>query len=343
MKGWRAGLALCVAGAAQAAPLVSPLSAVDGPIATAAKAHCRPVPPPVARLGGISYYVDPRHSVADPALRRSNEDMQKPVLVFVDGVARMSDAWRHSRDASSARCAALWLDSWARADAFRETENAAGGYRRSWYLAGLATAWLKLRDAPGIDADERQRITGWLAGQGRLVTEFYTAPERQRDLLNNHGDWAALAVALAAIGAGDEALFDWADQRYRLNLTQVTPQGALPLELARGQRALHYHLFALTPLMLMARVEQANARSYDKQALARLERFTRAALERPSLIERQIGVTQDVPGQHGDPSEFVWAVLGPEKKGERLSALLASRSPLFDLRAGGDVRLTWLP
>lgn len=336
--------ALLLATPAMGASLVSPLPSIThGGGNVAGGAHCRSVPPPVVTLGGVSYYLDARHSIADPALRASNEDMQRPVLTFVDGVTSMSDAWRRAGDASSAVCAAIWLDSWAQADALRETQNAAGGYRRSWYLGGLATVWLKIRDASGIDTDRRLRITRWLASQALRIVDFYKAPERQRDALNNHGDWAALAVALAAIGAQDAPLFAWADARYRANLAQITQSGALPLEMARGRRALHYHLFALTPMLLMAGIEQVNGRPYDADAMARLEQFTRAALEHPSRIEQLTGVVQDMPGRKGDPSELVWGVVSPTRPGMRLSALLAARSPVVDRRVGGDVRLNWVP
>ena len=332
-----------VADRGDAEPLKSPLIAMPAATASAGAKSCPSAPAPVEALGGVSYYVDAHRSVANPALRSANEKMQRPALIFVDGVTRSSDAWRRSggRDASAAVCAAAWLDAWARVDALSGTLNASGGYQRSWHLSGLALAWLKVRDAPGIDEPQRQRITAWLAGQAQRVIDYYRDPARARDARNNHGDWAALAVAVAAVAADDARLFDWAEQRFRTNLSEIAADGSLPLEVDRGERALHYHLFALTPLTLMARIEEANGRQFDRAALARLEAFTRAGLEDPQVVARLAGVAQEIPRPDGDPSEFVWAVLASARPGPALERLLSERGALSDRRTGGDVRLTW--
>jgi poly(beta-D-mannuronate) lyase len=39
---------------------------------------------------------------------------------------------------------------------------------------------------------------------------------------------------------------------------QITPEGTLPPEMRRGQRALHYHLYAIAPLVYLAEFGENN-------------------------------------------------------------------------------------
>ena len=62
------------------------------------------------------------------------------------------------------------------------------------------------------------------------------------------------ALKLAAIGeaANNRSDFDWAMATYDNGVDQIQPDGTLPLEMARGSRALHYHLYALAPAVGVA-------------------------------------------------------------------------------------------
>src|SRR5690606_19191074 len=100
----------------------------------------------------------------------------------------------------------------------------------------------------------------WLVRLARAVTPHYDRPPGRgiTDRLNNHLNWAALAVGAAAIAGQDRALFDWAVAKSRIALAQIGPDGTLPLEVARAGKALHYHLFAVTPLVVLAELAAAN-------------------------------------------------------------------------------------
>ncbi len=334
-----AGLTLAAHGATPEPVLISPLAA---PRLATRTSHlsCERSPPPVSTLTSVHYYTDARNSVADEAKRAEDERLQQPVTSFIRYVTEESDAYMRTGETGHAACAAQWLDDWAQARALAETANAGGDFRRSWYLSGLAISWLKIRDT--VAAEPRSRIDAWLSGQAQLIVAFYAQPDNVNNALNNHGDWAALAVAAAAAASNDRDLFAWAEQRFRTNLAQITPEGALPLEIARGQRALHYHLFALTPLVLMARFERANGRDdFDQAALTRLESFARTSLDDPRRITELAGAAQEKPTAKNDPSEWVWAALSQQPPSPVLKAVLQYRRPLIDPRCGGDVVLDW--
>lgn len=327
--------------AATGNPLVSPL-AQPHPAISASHAPCAQIPPPVSTLDSVHYYTDAHNSVVDPQKRADDAALQQPVIDFTRYVVDHSDRYMRTGNAGEAVCVARWLDDWAQGNAFAKTANDGGSFRRSWYLSSLAISWLKIRDAAGVDAAARARIDGWLAAQARLITTFYAEPSEVNNALNNHGNWAAVAVAAAAVASNDRDLFAWADRRFRTNLAEITPEGALPLEVARGQRALHYHLFALTPFVLMARFERANGMGdFDQAALSRLETFARSSLEDSRHMAELAGAPQEPLTARGDPTELVWAALSRYPPSPRLKILLQSRKPLIDPRSGGDVVMDW--
>jgi poly(beta-D-mannuronate) lyase len=116
---------------------------------------------------------------------------------------------------------------------------------------------------------------------------------------NNHLYWKAFALAAAGAAIRQPALFDWAVAQYRFALTQISPDGTLPLEMARGGKALHYHCFALKPLVMIAEFGMANALNLYAEgngAIHRLARTTLAGISDPSPFKRATGVDQSLVG-----------------------------------------------
>jgi poly(beta-D-mannuronate) lyase len=62
----------------------------------------------------------------------------------------------------------------------------------------------------------------------------------------------------AGIAANDRSVYSWGVSTYKAGINEIAPDGTLPLEITRGQRALHYHLFALAPLVTMAELGAVN-------------------------------------------------------------------------------------
>jgi len=57
---------------------------------------------------------------------------------------------------------------------------------------------------------------------------------------------------------------------YKDGIDEIAADGTLPLEMGRGQRALHYHLFALAPLVTMAELAAANGEDRCRHRCRRL-------------------------------------------------------------------------
>ena len=110
--------------------------------------------------------------------------------------------------------------------------------------------------------------------------------------------WAGVEIAAIGVVANDRGYFDWAMAAYDNGVKQIRPDGTLALEMARGRRALHYHLYALAPLVLLAEFGEANGLdlyAHANGAIHRLVNVSIAGLGNPAPFEKATGVTQEVP------------------------------------------------
>jgi poly(beta-D-mannuronate) lyase len=160
-----------------------------------------PRPPPIRDLLGVSYYTDANHSVADAVSKQRNQEAFAPLRAFVAQVTNLADGWMESRPARPAY-AVLALESlavWARAGALLGAANQQGAYEREWTLGSLALAYLRLRDAPGLDRAARADVESWLVKIAEAVRPSYGHAGRASSV-NNHAYWAGLAVGAGGAG-----------------------------------------------------------------------------------------------------------------------------------------------
>jgi poly(beta-D-mannuronate) lyase len=306
--------------------------------------------PPVREILGVSYYVDGEHSIADPVLKRRNEAAVRPLHAYLAEVAALADGWNESRPANPAYATRVIeaLDAWAREDALLGTVNKQGAYERVWALSGLALAYLRVREAPSVDHGAEARIETWFDRVGRAIRdELPTRGPVSR--LNNHACWAALALAAAAIAAHDQSLYQSSLDEGRAALGQVRADGFLPLELQRRALALHYHLFALAPLVMLGELVRANGGGHARfrlgekaeSELASLTNRVSDGLREPGTFAKAAGAPQSIalPPRGADLAwaEIVYArTLNPQ-----LGAWIAAARPLRDDRLGGSMTLAF--
>ena len=299
-----------------------------------------PMAPPLRDLNGVSYYLDASRSIADPTRKKQNGAAFAPLRAYVAQVIALADGWMESRpaDPTYAIRAVDALAAWARFGALLGNVNRQGSYERIWTLAGLALAYLKVRDAPGVDPAARAAIEAWLVKVATAAKPTDEQLTRTSDA-NNHADWAALAVAAAGAAAHDRALFGRGVARGRIGIAQIGPDGFMPLELARGAMALHYHLFALAPLVMLAELCEANGvdlYSENSDAIRRLANRVLEGLVDPAAFSTAAGVTQQVRPPRGP--DLAWAEPYYARfHDRRLIPLLAAARPLRDDRLGGDL------
>jgi poly(beta-D-mannuronate) lyase len=337
----------CLAMPALAQPrrLLSPFDGAPARRAGPSRAPiaCPVPPPPLHDLEGVSFYTDGAFSVPDPALLAADEAAAKPLADWLDAAQRPLAAWLDGGPPQDAACALGVLDSWAQANAMLGRVNQQGSFRRKWTLAGASLTYLQLRDAPGLDAAALRHTGAWLGRVAHAVRPPYDRPVRPGTIssaANNHSAWAGLAVAAAGIAAGQDELLDWGATRLIAQLAQLTPEGALPLELRRGRLARHYHFFALWALGPLARLMLANGREFDRDGLNRLVAFTARAAEQPAEVARLAGAEQaeltrgarpPLSNAHGIEA---WLAVAPDAA---LSQKLAPFRPFRHRWLGGDV------
>jgi poly(beta-D-mannuronate) lyase len=262
---------------------------------------CPASPAPVRDVQVDPFYQrgDPTHSIVDPAAYERRTKAVAPFSALTTGVARLGDRYLRSRprDGRIAACLGGWLDGWAQAGAMLGAVTPQGAYERKWTLCTLALNHALLTDAPEIAVESRRRIEGWLAELAWATVPAYAA--RPFSEQNNHLNWASLAALATAALVQDEALFDWAVAAARGSIGNIDADGSLPHELRRASKAMHYHRFALEPLILAAEIAAANGIDLYAErdgALHRLAAFTRRAMANPEVVARRVGVAQSLVG-----------------------------------------------
>jgi len=262
------------------------------------------------------YYTDQHHSVVNPAARQSYELAASIPDKFGHEVVNAVDAWRGSGNSAAARCAIAMLSAAAGQRAFTEARLSAhrsrqGFYVQTWLCAGLSLAYLKVEGNPEDTPAQHKQIVAWLAEIADRVRTFQNELTMRDtgDSRNNHHYWAGLAVAAAGIAADRRDLFHWGMEAGRVGLRQITAEGTLPLEMDRASMALHYHLFAAAPLVMLAELGEANGIDLyreDNGALQRLVMRAASGLADPSFFALKTGLDQK-PQDLQSGATIAWA------------------------------------
>ena len=173
-------------------------------------------------------------------------------------------------------------------------------YVQGWIAGAVAIAYLKVRETGDATPAQTEAIGKWLQSVGQQTKAYYATHKKagQGDSQNNHLYWAGVELAAIGVAANDRSDFTWAMATYDNGVDQIKPNGTLPLEMDRGSKALHYHLYALAPLVLLAEFGEANnldLYAHANGAIHRLVNVSITGLHNPSLFEKATGVKQEVP------------------------------------------------
>ncbi len=296
---------LCIlfsAAAQAAAPLRSPWDGQTVPFTTVPYT-CEALPriAPDLTTDGFYRLDDPTHSIIDPARQAAYRASSDGVKAVGMAIVSAADAYRTTGSRQAAQCAASRIATMAQDKSLSgKMSSSQAYYVQGWVVGAVAIAYLKVRDARDTTPHQDAMIASWLLSVGAQTKSYYDARRRpgQGDGQNNHLYWAGVELAAIGVAANDRNDFDWAMRAYDNGVDQIRPDGTLPLEMARGQRALHYHLYAIAPLVLIAEFGEANGRdlySHANGAIHRLVDTSVAGLQNPAAFAKASGVEQEMP------------------------------------------------
>ena len=260
-----------------------------------------PAPPAFSKALSLEgAYIDKKYSIIDEKKQAvfDRESAGPTHLGQYAGLA--ADAWLSNGSRAAAACVYSLLTAAAKADAWDDkmpTINSV--YMQNWLLSGTALAYLKVRNSGAGTAQQDKQIQQWFRTLAARVSEYFDNGRKHpgSDAWNNHMYWAGLSVAAAGIATGDLDAFLWGMSAYEMGLYAIQPDGSLDAEMGRGRMALHYQLYALGPLIILAELGEANALDLYAEregAIHRLVKFDVAAMKDPTLIAKRTGEQQNI-------------------------------------------------
>ena len=314
----------------------------DAPITSSETPYSCPSAPHLARdLDVDNYYLDSHHSIVDEARKKAYEAGSEPFTNLSRLVVHAADTYRESGSQPAAECVISLLDTAAKDKVLTgHMMTGQASYVQGWSLSAWAIGYLKVRGSGAASAEETSEITGWLRKLAEENRDYYESKTRNphSDAHNNHLYWAGLAISAAGIACDDRKLFNWGMNAYKEGIRDITADGTLPMEMERAGRALHYHLYALAPLVMLAELGESNGQDLYAEKHGGLKRLVDrcvSGLDDPSYFVQHTGVPQDIP-QHLEAWEIGWARpylrRFPDAK---LSALLAKSPGLSYTTWGG--------
>ncbi|HPG89893.1 MAG TPA: alginate lyase family protein, partial [Hyphomicrobium sp.] len=213
-------------------------------------------------------------------------------------------------------CALNWIRGWAAGGAYLgKFDGKQAEAQRKWDLAGIALAYLKLKR--NASNEDRAVIDPWLIKVADAARAHFDDASIKR---NNHWYWLGLALGAVGIAADSDRHWQMAKQIFADAARDISADGTLPLEMAREGRALHYHAFALMPLVTLA--ELGASRGEDWYALAdgalhRLVAKTTDGLNDPGIFDQLAGVAQQRPVNPGSGWVALYDARFPGKLAKR--------------------------
>lgn len=199
-----------------------------------------------------------------------------------------------SADKGDWSCAVSLLESWARADALMgRITGYQGDYERSWAGTDFAMVILRMpRDVRDANRARFDAIDPWLE---RIAIATRDA-QAINHLHNNLVYWAGLDLIAIGTVTGNASLVDSGLLRVREGIRDIGPDGSLAREVKRGNRALHYHTFALLPLVFAAELVQRRHIDLYRKTTARSAAWrtwssTRSTIPPASRPSRRSGRT----------------------------------------------------
>ena len=316
----------------------------------AEKRACPALPaPPLKNLSFNSVYEenDPSRSEIDPEAFERYKKRTRRLRQFENKLSGMANAYLESDGQSywQADCVLDWLSAWAGGDALLGRDNSQGQFVRQWTLATLSSAYVQVRNDPGLDPEKKKTVDAWLGRIAQKVIDSYPSRTEATSKQNNHLYWGAWAVAITGAALNNRDFYEWGINKAKLAIyAHIQPDGTLPLEMTRGKRALRYHIFSLTPLVMLAELGERNGdHLYEigDHGIHRLVNRVLIGMDDPSFFEEKTGSPQE-PVEGMSPGHFSWMEPYNNRFPDpRIDKWLQHYRPVIARRTGGDMTMLY--
>jgi hypothetical protein len=253
-----------------------------------------PVEAPTGLMDIPHHYLSGSHGPTNPAEREATRVYSQ----FEKRVTAGMNQYLATGDHAEAACAQSQIDQWAQAKTllnYDAKEQSQSWYQVEWTLGAIAIAESVLLNDAALDPAITARDVAWMNKVAHHMIGFpQTARER-----NNHHYWKGLAAIATGVISDDQELFGFGVQAYFDGINEIDKNGALPLEMARHELAIHYQAFAVEPLIPIAEFAErqhiplSTYRSPTGKTIADAIDFLGAAVADPSIVKAYTPETQE--------------------------------------------------
>ena len=309
--------------------------------AIASLASCTNLPevqPPTGRMIIPHHYLNGSHGPTNPEEAKATRVYNS----FERRVTAGMNQWLVTSSKEEAHCAQQQIDAWAQAGALLDydpKESSQAWYQVEWTLSSTAISESVLVNESSLDPAQVKRDIQWMNEVAHRTVDFDKAGKQT----NNHHYWRGLAAISTGVISSDEKLFNWGIGVYKQAIDELDQRGALPQEMARHERAIHYQSFALQPLIPLAEfAERQNVplyqyRSPSGHTVKDAVNFLGAALANPEIVKAYTPDAQMIDGKGADFFSFAEFYSHHVDPAQIPSSILEGlRQSTFATRIGGS-------
>ncbi len=306
--------------------------------------YCAKLPmvePPTGRMNIPHHYLNGSHGPTNPA----EAEATRVYSAFEHRVTAGMNQWLVTSSKQEAQCAQQQIDAWAQAGALLDydpKESSQAWYQVEWTLSATATSQSVLVNETSLDPAIVKRDIQWMNKVAHRTVDFDKAGKQT----NNHHYWRGLAAVSVGVVSSDNGLFDWGIGVYKQGINEIDQRGALPQEMARHERAIHYQAFALQPLVPLAEfAERQHVPLYEYRSptghtIHDAVNFLGVALANPDVIKAYTPDAQMIDDKGADFFSFA-EFYSHRSKPEALPPAIVEglKQPTFATRIGGSTTI----
>ncbi|WP_369335763.1 alginate lyase family protein [Halomonas sp. ND22Bw] len=273
----------------------------------------------------------------------------EPLFQFEDNVSHLAGSYVATGDAYYAECLVRFLDKWSQDEAltnfYYDSMEPQAWFATESMIFAAAMAYSVVR--PEIEGmrEERERIEAWLNELAHQHSNIQGQPGNS--CCNNHFYRRALYASMVGVLTEDNELFRFGVSAIYSALHDITDEGALPMEIARGRRATHYQNYAL--LYLITNMQVIARQGYDIFDLEvdghRIHDAVDFALdifEDPAALG-DMAPHEQYTGFLKDNQYFAWMEIYQTRYHDsRIADFVQRQRPIYNRSAGGYMTLYFM-